>query len=58
MKRVASYIIALFAVLLPVQAQMGHFYFSERFTSDLATMISQVYFVTRRGGCGLERLKV
>ncbi len=41
MKRVASYIIALFAVLLPVQAQMGHFYFSERFTSGLVNKVCQ-----------------
>ena len=41
MKRVVSYIIALFAVLLPVQAQMGHFYFSERFTSGLVNKVCQ-----------------
>ena len=41
MKRVISYIIGLFAVLLPVQAQMGHFYFSERFTSGLVNKVCQ-----------------
>ena len=33
--------IGLFAVLLPVQAQMGHFYFSERFTSGLVNKVCQ-----------------
>ncbi|MBO7539955.1 MAG: helix-turn-helix domain-containing protein [Prevotella sp.] len=41
MKRIASYIVGLFAVLLPVQAQMGHFYFSERFTSGLVNKVCQ-----------------
>ena len=39
MKRVASYIIALFAVLLPVQAQMGHFYFSESLNRGFVTQV-------------------
>ena len=41
MKRIVSYMIGLFAVLLPVQAQMGHFYFSERFTSGLVNKVCQ-----------------
>ena len=41
MKRIVSYIIVFFAVLLEVQAQMGHFYFSERFTSGLVNKVCQ-----------------
>lgn len=41
MKRIAFFLIALFAVLIPVQAQMGHFYFSERFTSGLVNKVCQ-----------------
>ena len=41
MRRIVSFIIGLFAVLLQVQAQMGHFYFSERFTSGLVNKVCQ-----------------
>lgn len=41
MKRIVSFIILLFAVLTQVQAQMGHFYFSERFTSGLVNKVCQ-----------------
>jgi len=41
MKRIVSYIIVFFAVLMEVQAQMGHFYFSERFTSGLVNKVCQ-----------------
>jgi len=41
MKRITSFIILLFAVLMQVQAQMGHFYFSERFTSGLVNKVCQ-----------------
>ena len=41
MKRIASFLIGFFAVLLQVQAQMGHFYFSERFTSGLVNKVCQ-----------------
>ena len=41
MKRIVFFIIAVFTALLPVQAQMGHFYFSERFTSGLVNKVCQ-----------------
>lgn len=41
MKQIVSLILGLFAVLMPVQAQMGHFYFSERFTSGLVNKVCQ-----------------
>lgn len=44
MKRIVSYILCLFAVLLPVHAQMGHFYFSERFTSGLVNKVCQDHY--------------
>ena len=39
MRRNISFILGLFAVLLSVHAQMGHFYFSERFTSGLVNKV-------------------
>ena len=41
MKRIVSFTIILFAVLMQVHAQMGHFYFSERFTSGLVNKVCQ-----------------
>ena len=41
MKRIISLIIGVLAVLLPVRAQMGHFFFSERFTSGLVNKVCQ-----------------
>lgn len=41
MKRIVSFILLLFGVLMQVQAQMGHFYFSERFTSGLVNKVCQ-----------------
>ena len=41
MRRNISFILGLFAVLLSVHAQMGHFYFSERFTSGLVNKVCQ-----------------
>ena len=44
MKQIVSFILGLFAVLMPVQAQMGHFYFSERFTSGLVNKVCQDHY--------------
>ena len=44
MKRIAFFLIGVFAVLSQVQAQMGHFYFSERFTSGLVNKVCQDHY--------------
>ena len=44
MKRIALFLIGMFAVLLQVRAQMGHFYFSERFTSGLVNKVCQDHY--------------
>ena len=41
MKRIVSFMMALWAVLLPLRAQMGHFYPSERFSSGLVNKVCQ-----------------
>ena len=44
MKRIVFFLIGVFAVLSQVQAQMGHFYFSERFTSGLVNKVCQDHY--------------